>query len=149
MNLDGQVAWMLAWYLEQPPARWPAGAEGMNDLVGDWEKLGFKKVQPSGDLYATAATLYYLITSAFIYDQASEGGDLIRTLLEEPPIPIETRRPDVPSGLAQTTVVPWPSMLESCSVPPSLVIGAASRSDARRAEFAAAAAASASPLPSS
>lgn len=63
--------------------------------------LDFKKVQPSGDLYATAATLYYLITGAFIYDQAADGGDLIRTLLEESPVPIESRRTDVPKGLAE------------------------------------------------
>jgi serine/threonine-protein kinase len=62
--------------------------------------LDFKKVTPSGDLYATAATLYYLITSCYIYDEISEGGDLIRTLLEEPPVPIRHRRPEVPQGLA-------------------------------------------------
>jgi serine/threonine-protein kinase len=64
------------------------------------QMLDFKKVQPSGDLYATAATLYYLITGAFIYDAVGEGGDLIRTLLEEAPVPVEVRRPDVPPGLA-------------------------------------------------
>ena len=31
----------------------------------------FKTVLPSGDLYATAATLYYLITGQFIYDQVA------------------------------------------------------------------------------
>ena len=64
------------------------------------QMLDFKTVLPSGDLYATAATLYYLITGQFIYDQVAEGGDLIRTLLEEPPVPIQQRRPDVPDGLA-------------------------------------------------
>jgi serine/threonine-protein kinase len=64
------------------------------------QMLDFKTVLPSGDLYATAATLYYLISGQFIYDQVAEGGDLIRTLLEEPPVPIEARRPDVPPGLA-------------------------------------------------
>jgi serine/threonine-protein kinase len=62
--------------------------------------LDFKKVLPAGDLYATAATLYYLITNQFIYDQA-EGTDPIRLLLEEPPVPIEARRPDVPRALSQ------------------------------------------------
>ena len=62
--------------------------------------LDFKKVLPAGDLYATAATLYYLITSQFIYDQ-TEGTDPIRLLLEEPPVPIETRRPDVPRALSE------------------------------------------------
>ena len=70
------------------------------------QMLDFKTVTPSGDLYATAATLYYLLTSQFIYDQVSEGGDLIRTLLEEPPVPVRKRRDDVPAGLA--------SVLERC-----------------------------------
>ena len=63
------------------------------------QMLDFKTVLPSGDLYATAATLYYLITGQFIYDQVAEGGDLIRTLLEEPPVPIQrtpARRPGRP-----------------------------------------------------
>ncbi len=65
------------------------------------QMLDFKAVQPIGDLYSTAATLYYLITGQFIYDEVAEGGDLIRMLLEDPPIPVEQRRPDVPAALAQ------------------------------------------------
>jgi serine/threonine-protein kinase len=65
------------------------------------QMLDFKTVLPSADLYSTAATLYYLISGQFIYDQdADGGGDLIRTLLEEPPVPIRKRRADVPPGLA-------------------------------------------------
>ncbi len=63
--------------------------------------LDFKAVQPIGDLYSTAATLYYLISGQFIYDQVAEGGDLIRMLLEEPPVPIQQRRPEVPAALAE------------------------------------------------
>ena len=64
------------------------------------QMLDFKAVQPIGDLYSTAATLYYLISGQFIYDQVADGGDLIRTLLEEPPIPIQARRAEVPTALA-------------------------------------------------
>ncbi|MDR3635798.1 MAG: serine/threonine-protein kinase [Isosphaeraceae bacterium] len=64
------------------------------------QMLDFKTVTPSADLYATAATLYYLISGQFIYDQIGDGGDLIRTLLEEPPVPVQNRRADVPAGLA-------------------------------------------------
>ncbi len=64
------------------------------------QMLDFKTVQPIGDLYSTAATLYYLISGQFIYDQVAEGGDLIRMLLEEPPVPIQHRRPEVPTALA-------------------------------------------------
>ena len=72
--------------------------------------LDFKKVRPSGDLYATAATLYYLLTSSLLYDADARagpdsgedggGGDMVRILLEETPVPIRRRRPDVPAALA-------------------------------------------------
>ena len=64
------------------------------------QMLDFKAVLPSGDLYATAATLYYLLTAQFLFDNMSEGGDLIRILLEESPVPIQERRPDIPDALA-------------------------------------------------
>ena len=65
------------------------------------QMLDFKTVLPSADLYSTAATLYYLISGQFIYDTSTDGGgDLIRTLLEERPVPIRHRRPDVPAALA-------------------------------------------------
>jgi eukaryotic-like serine/threonine-protein kinase len=65
------------------------------------QMLDFKTVLPSADLYSTAATLYYLVSGQFIYDQDTEGGgDLIRTLLEESPVPIRKRRPQVPPALA-------------------------------------------------
>jgi serine/threonine-protein kinase len=63
------------------------------------QMLDFKKVLPSGDLYATAATLYYLVTGHYIYENVGEGGDVIRMLLEETPVPIRQRRADVPAAL--------------------------------------------------
>jgi serine/threonine-protein kinase len=64
------------------------------------QMVEFKKVQPSGDLYSTAATLYYLISGQYIYDQPAEGGgDLLRMLMEENPVPIRERRGDVPPAL--------------------------------------------------
>ena len=65
------------------------------------QMLDFKAVQPIGDLYSTAATLYFLITGQFIYDEVAEGGDLIRMLLEDAPVPIERRRREIPPALAQ------------------------------------------------
>jgi serine/threonine-protein kinase len=65
------------------------------------QMLDFKTVTPLADLYATAATLYYLLTCQYIYDEPSGGGDLIRMLLEEPPIPIRNRRGDIPKALAE------------------------------------------------
>ncbi len=62
------------------------------------QMLDFKTVTPLADLYATAATLYYLLTCQYIYDD-SGGGDLIHMLLEQAPIPIRDRRPDIPKPL--------------------------------------------------
>jgi serine/threonine-protein kinase len=64
------------------------------------QMLDFKTVTPLADLYATAATLYYLLTCQYIYDDPAGGGDVIRMLLEEPPIPIRNRRNDLSPALA-------------------------------------------------
>jgi serine/threonine-protein kinase len=60
----------------------------------------FKAVTPLADLYATAATLYYMLTCKYIYDEPAGGGDWIRMLLEEQPVPIRHRRADIPPELA-------------------------------------------------
>jgi serine/threonine-protein kinase len=41
-----------------------------------------------------------MLTCKYVYDETAGGGDLIRMLLEESPIPIRERRRDVPKGLA-------------------------------------------------
>jgi eukaryotic-like serine/threonine-protein kinase len=65
------------------------------------QMLDFKTVTPLADLYATAATLYYLLTCQYMYDeQGSGGGDLIRMLLEETPVPIRSRREEISPALA-------------------------------------------------
>ncbi len=60
------------------------------------QMLDFKTVTPLADLYATAATLYYLLTCKYVYDEPAGGGDLIRMLLEEPSVPI-SKPPSRPS----------------------------------------------------
>ncbi len=65
------------------------------------QMLDFKTVTPLADLYATAATLYYLLTCQYVYDEPAGGGDLIRMLLEEPSVPVRTRRSDVDPALAE------------------------------------------------
>ena len=60
----------------------------------------FKTVTPLGDLYATAATLYYVLTAKYLYESGGDVSELDCMLLEQPPIPILERRPDVPAGLA-------------------------------------------------
>ena len=72
------------------------------------QMLDFKTVTPLADLYASAATLYYMITCNYVYDEASGGGDLIRMLMEESPIPIRERRADVPRARRRHQPVPVP-----------------------------------------
>ena len=82
------------------------------------QMLDFKTVTPAGDLYSTAATLYYLLSCQFIYDQVGEGGDLIRTLLEEPPVPILSRRADVPPGSPPSLRNASPATPRTATPPP-------------------------------
>ena len=46
------------------------------------QMLDFKAVKPSGDIYATTATLYFLLTNQFIYDDIGEGADVVQLVLE-------------------------------------------------------------------
>ena len=64
------------------------------------QMLDFRAVKPIGDLYSTAATLYFLLSGRFLYDEDANGGDLIRTLLQDPPVPIQDRRRDITDDLA-------------------------------------------------
>jgi len=60
----------------------------------------FRNVQPAVDQYGAGATLYKLLTGRFIYD--FPAGDEMRLLmiLQDDPVPIQTRRPDIPNELA-------------------------------------------------
>ena len=89
------------------------------------QMLDFKTVLPSGDLYATAATLYYLLTCQFIYDQVAEGGDLIRALLEEHPVPIQPAAPTSPPAWPGSWRNAWPATPTTATPPPPPCRGAA------------------------
>jgi serine/threonine-protein kinase len=60
----------------------------------------FRQAQPSADQYATAATLYNLLTGQFLHDFPEGAHERLRMILEEEPVPIQARRPDVPPQLA-------------------------------------------------
>ena len=61
----------------------------------------YRDVRPFADLYSTAASLYHLLTGRFIYD--FPPGDQragLAQILTEVPIPIRSRRPEIPDDLA-------------------------------------------------
>jgi serine/threonine-protein kinase len=60
----------------------------------------YREARPAGDLYAIGATLYHLLTGVFAYDFPARQELRILKILQENPVPIASRRPDLPPGLA-------------------------------------------------
>ncbi|MFM7149341.1 MAG: serine/threonine-protein kinase, partial [Gemmataceae bacterium] len=61
----------------------------------------FRDVGPPADLYSVSATLYNLLTAAFTYNFAPTVAGRLSQLLQEDPIPILERRPELPEDLAE------------------------------------------------
>lgn len=63
----------------------------------------YRDVTPAADQYATAATLYHLLTEHYVFDFSDDtpvARQLTKILLESP-VAIRDRRPDVPEALAR------------------------------------------------
>jgi serine/threonine-protein kinase len=60
----------------------------------------FRTARPAADQYSTAATLYLLLTGRFIHDFPEGAAKAVAVILHGEPVPIRSRRPDVPEGLA-------------------------------------------------
>jgi serine/threonine-protein kinase len=63
--------------------------------------LDFRVVKPPADQYAAAATLYNLLTGAYVYDPTDTAMELYLKIVQDNPVPIQSRRPGIPIGLAQ------------------------------------------------
>jgi eukaryotic-like serine/threonine-protein kinase len=59
-----------------------------------------RESQPPVDLYAAGASLYWLLTGRKIYDPPRGLSRQILMVLQDPPVPIRSRRPDLPARLA-------------------------------------------------
>jgi serine/threonine-protein kinase len=60
----------------------------------------FREAEPPADLYSAAATLYNLLTGAFIFDLQGDLKKRLLAILQEDPIPIRKRRREIPQSLA-------------------------------------------------
>jgi hypothetical protein len=60
----------------------------------------FRDAKPPADLYAAGATLYFLLTGQRIFDFPSRFEKQLLMILQEDPVPVRVRRPDLPEGLA-------------------------------------------------
>jgi serine/threonine-protein kinase len=58
-----------------------------------------RQTKPAADQYSAAATLYNLLTAKLPFE-FPEGQDPIQTVLQEQPVPLLRRRPDLPPELA-------------------------------------------------
>ena len=61
----------------------------------------YRDCEPPVDQYSAAATLYHLLTNRFIYNFPKQMGSKFLMVLQEDPVPILSRRPDLPPKLAE------------------------------------------------
>lgn len=59
----------------------------------------FRDAKPPADQYGAAATLYYLLTRQGLYDPAGGAVAALLQRLQEDPVPLRRRVPDLPAGL--------------------------------------------------
>ncbi|MFM7130351.1 MAG: serine/threonine protein kinase, partial [bacterium] len=53
------------------------------------------------DLYAVAATIYFLISGTYVFESEDSSPDMIQLLLDHKIVPLACRREDVPPELSQ------------------------------------------------
>jgi serine/threonine-protein kinase len=60
----------------------------------------YREAKPTADQYSAAATLYRLLTGKFVHDLPGTVAQQLVHIMTEPPVPIRSRRPDLPEELA-------------------------------------------------
>ena len=60
----------------------------------------YRNATPAGDLYSVGATLYTLLSGELIYDLPDTIARAVLTILQSDPVPLLSRRPDLPAALA-------------------------------------------------
>jgi eukaryotic-like serine/threonine-protein kinase len=63
--------------------------------------IHLREARPPVDLYAAGASLYWLLSGRHIYDLPQGLDKQILMILQDVPVPIRSRRPDIPETLAQ------------------------------------------------
>ncbi|MBC7967108.1 MAG: hypothetical protein H7Z17_14435 [Fuerstia sp.] len=59
----------------------------------------YRNVDPSADQYSAAASLYYLLTGHNVYNFSRDIARQLLMILQDKPVPIESRRSDLPALL--------------------------------------------------
>jgi serine/threonine-protein kinase len=63
--------------------------------------VDFRGTEPAADQYAMGATLYNLLTAQYPFDVSGTVAGVLARILDEDPVPLLDRRPDLPRSLAQ------------------------------------------------
>jgi serine/threonine-protein kinase len=63
--------------------------------------VSFRECKPATDQYGLAATLYNLLTGEHVHDLPAACQDRLLVILNDEAVPIRSRRPEVPEGLAR------------------------------------------------
>jgi serine/threonine-protein kinase len=62
--------------------------------------VNFRESKPAVDQYAAAATLYNLLTGKYVHDFPAAFQERLLLILQQPAVPIQSRRADIPARLA-------------------------------------------------
>jgi serine/threonine-protein kinase len=60
----------------------------------------FRESRPPVDQYAAAATLYHLLTGKYVHDFPADFQQRLLKILQDEPVPLRSRRPEIPEALA-------------------------------------------------
>lgn len=74
---------------------------GTSGYISPEQVTNFRSTDPFADQYALAATLYHLICGKKIYDFPPNLAQQLLLILQEEPVPLQTRLPGVPVPLAE------------------------------------------------
>ncbi len=75
-------------------------AAGTPGFMPPEQIIAYRQTGPAADQYAAAATLYNLLTNQYLFDFPASTSARLRMILEEEPVPLRTRRPELPEELA-------------------------------------------------
>jgi serine/threonine-protein kinase len=75
-------------------------AGGTAGFMPPEQVIDFRTVKPAADQYAAAAALYHLLCGRPLYEGSQSALDLMLMILQQEPVSLRTRRPDLPAPLA-------------------------------------------------
>lgn len=73
---------------------------GTSQYMAPEQITNYRETKPSTDQYGAAATLYHLLTNAYIFDFPDSINRKFQMILQEDPVPVRQRRSEIPDRLA-------------------------------------------------